>query len=90
MQTSSPHTPGTKTERWKRRRSNRPWTISRLVSISPRDRERFHLRLLLLHVPGATGYDDLKAMNGVVHNTFKEACLARGLADNRLWIDLIR
>ena len=45
----------------------------------PRDHERFHLRLLLLHVPGATGYDDLKTVNGVVHNTFKEACVARGL-----------
>ena len=30
-------------------------------------------------------------MNGVVHNTFKEASVARGLiAYNRLWVDLIR
>ena len=78
-------------KRWKRRRRNRPWTISRLVSVSPRDHERFHLRLLLLHVPGATGYDDLKTVNGVGHNTFKEACVARGLiAANQLWIDLVR
>ena len=30
-------------------------------------------------------------MNGVVHNTFKEACVARGvIAIDQLWIDLIR
>ena len=32
-----------------------------------------------------------KTVNGVVHNTFKEASVARGLiAYNRLWVDLIR
>ena len=30
-------------------------------------------------------------VNGVVHRTFKEACVTRGLiAANQLWIDLIR
>ena len=61
-----------------------------MVSVSPHNDEQFHL-CLLLHVPGATGYGDLKTVNGVVHKIFKEACLACGLiAANQLWIDLIR
>ena len=55
--------------RSKRRRRNLIWEI-----------QWFHLHcLLLLHVPGATGYDDLKMVNAIVHNTLKQ-----------LWIDLTR
>ena len=44
-----------------------------------------------MHISGATGYDYLKRVNGVVHNTFQEACVASGLIDNnKLWVDLIR
>ena len=46
-------------KRWTRCRRNQPWAISGMVSVSPRDHEWFHLHLLL-HVPGATGCDDLK------------------------------
>ena len=81
----STHSWDKKRKRWKRRTRNRTWAISRLASVSPRDHERFHLHLLL-HVS-----HDLKTVNGVVHNTFKEASVARGLiAYNRLWVDLIR
>ena len=70
---------------------NRPWTISRIVAASPRDVDLFHLRLLLLNVPGATGYEDLCTVNGVVHPTFKQAYIARGLiADNQLWVQLLQ
>ena len=68
----STHSWETNRNRWKRCRRNQPWAISRLVSVSPCDHERFHLHLLLLKVPGATGYDNLKTVNGIVHNTFKE------------------
>ena len=54
------------------------------VSIRPHDHEQFHLHILL-HVCCATWHDSLKSVNGIVHNTFREACVARGLiADNQL------
>ena len=43
--------------------------------MSPTDTEKFHLRLLLLHVPGATSYTDLKTVNGVVCAGFQDACI---------------
>ena len=39
------------------------------------------MRLLLLYIPGVTNYNDLKKVNGVVHKTFKEACVAIGPID---------
>ena len=91
VQISSPHILGTKTERGGKDVQEidlgpfQGWPV-----LSLREHEWFHLHLLL-HVPGATGYDDLKTVNGVVHNTFKEASVARGLiAYIRLWVDLIR
>ena len=43
--------------------------------MSPTDTEKFHLRLLLLHVPGAMSYNDLKTVNGVVCASFQDACI---------------
>ena len=69
MQKSSPQILGTKNRnRLKRRRRNLIWEI-----------QWFHLHCRLLHVPGATGYGDLKMVNAIVHNIL-----------NQLWIDLIR
>ena len=39
--------------------------IPRLHTTNPRDRELFSLRLLLLHVPGATSFEYLRTVNGV-------------------------
>ena len=49
--------------------------ISRMHSVSPTDTEKFHLRLLLLHVPGAMSYTDLKTVNGVDCASFQDACI---------------
>ena len=53
--------------------------ISRMYSVSPADSEKFHLRLLLLHVLGATSYDDLKTVSGSLCSNFREACIQRHL-----------
>lgn len=53
--------------------------ISRMYSVSPKDIERFHLRMLLNHVPGACSFEDLRTFDGVIYETFKEACRARQL-----------
>src|SRR5687767_670667 len=53
---------------------------------SPSQGERFYLRLLLTAVPGATSFEFLRTVDGVICATFKEACLARGLLENdREW-----
>jgi hypothetical protein len=48
--------------------------------------ERFYLRILLSHVPGPLGYDDLRTVDNHVCPTFREACYKRGLLkDDREW-----
>lgn len=47
-----------------------------------KDEERFYLRLLLLHVRGATSYEFLRTHEGVVYETFKAAASARGLLNS--------
>ena len=41
-------------------------SVGRMVFVSPNDGERYFLRLLLTHVTGATSYDCLKTVNGVI------------------------
>lgn len=61
--------------------------IGRMYSISPTRLELFHLRLILLHIKGATSFDSLKTVNGIVHPSFTAACLALGLIeDDEEWV----
>jgi len=71
--------------RWQERRG--PQTqIGRIYSVSPADEERFHLRLLLLHVRGARSFEHLRTVERQVHPTFKAAANALGLLrDDREW-----
>ena len=52
--------------------------IGRMYSVSPTTLELFHLRLLLLHVRGATSFESLKTVNGILQPSFTAACLALG------------
>ena len=63
---------------WKRRR-NQTNIIPRLYFVHPRDLERYCLRLLLLHITGATGYEEVRTVHGVQHHTFRCAAVAHGL-----------
>ncbi|XP_058790182.1 uncharacterized protein LOC131663668 [Phymastichus coffea] len=54
----------------------------RMFSVSPMQIELFHLRLLLLHVKGATNYNDLKTVDNELHPTFTSACLALGIIED--------
>lgn len=56
--------------------------ISRIYSVSPKDIELFHLRLLLLHVKGPKSFEDVKSLNGIPYNSFVEACHVRRIASN--------
>jgi hypothetical protein len=72
---------------WTQRRNNRSFPpIGRIYFVSPNAGERYFLRQLLLKVPGATSFEDLRTTfdvnrepQTVVHASFKEACQARGL-----------
>lgn len=61
---------------WSRRRSPSSTTIGRLWMAQPGGRERFYLRLLLHHIRGAQSFVHMRTVNGVVHDTFRDACLA--------------
>ncbi|CAF1342562.1 unnamed protein product [Didymodactylos carnosus] len=63
---------------WRRRLQGEN-IIGRMYSVSPSDVERHHLRLLLLHTPGACSFDDLKTVDGQVCQTFMEVAERRGL-----------
>ncbi|CAK9303229.1 unnamed protein product [Gordionus sp. m RMFG-2023] len=57
-----------------------------MYTVDPKSGERFFLRLLLLHVVGATSFEYLRTVNGVLYNTFKEAAFKRNLlVDDKEW-----
>ena len=56
--------------------------IGRMVSVSPKDVERFHLKLILHRVKGATCFEDLRIHERVTYNTFKETAIAMGLVES--------
>ncbi|KIH48234.1 hypothetical protein ANCDUO_21699, partial [Ancylostoma duodenale] len=65
------------TRKWKvRGRGNRQ--IGRMFMATPRDHERFCLRLLLLHRKNMHSFEDLRTVNNILHPTFSDA--ARALA----------
>lgn len=69
-------------------RRRKEWTprkkgfaIGRIYHLTLGAGEKFYLSTLLNFVKGATCYEDIRVVHGVVYRTFKEACYARGLLD---------
>ena len=54
----------------------------RLVYIPPNAGEKFYARLILSVAKNLQSFDDLRRFNGVLYDTIREACLARGLLDD--------
>ena len=78
-----------KTKKWKPRERGPP-AIGRMYFASPSQGEWFYLRLLLTSVTGATSFADLRTVNNIQHDTYKEACLALGLLENdNEWIQCL-
>ena len=73
-----------KNKQWKKRTQRHQ--VGRIVSANPAEGERYFLRVLLNHVPGSKSFEDLKTVDGVLCDTFREAAERRGLieADNTL------
>jgi hypothetical protein len=67
--------------RWNPRK-RKSGTIGRMYFVGPSGGERFYLRLLLTVVKGPTSFEDLRTFDGILHDNFKSACIARGLLDS--------
>ncbi|XP_062217838.1 uncharacterized protein LOC133918105 [Phragmites australis] len=60
--------------------------VGRIYNVHPGTGELFYLRMLLMVVAGATNFANLRTYNGIVYDTFREACQARGLVgDDSEW-----
>ncbi|XP_070054281.1 uncharacterized protein [Nicotiana tomentosiformis] len=69
---------------WSRRQQG--YAIGRVVTCHPTEGERYYLRLLLMNVRGPKSYKNLRTVNGIMCDTFREAAEKRGflLCDNNL------
>ncbi|TKR59316.1 hypothetical protein L596_029006 [Steinernema carpocapsae] len=75
-----------KDKEWKKR--ERGYAIGRMYSVSPKEQERYRLRLMLLNVKGATSFENLRTVRvvddsgvttEVTFRTYSEAAKALGL-----------
>ena len=65
------------------RRARSTGQIGRVYTVHPNAGEKFYIRLLLCHVPGATSFESLRTLdNGVRCETFHAACIERLLLQN--------
>src|SRR6202050_3360675 len=77
-----------KKKKWTLRQQG--FAIGRMYFASPSSGEHFYLRTLLTIVKGATSFEDLHTVDGVLCPTFKEACKQRGLLhDDKEWIQCL-
>ncbi|XP_057733006.1 uncharacterized protein LOC130948304 [Arachis stenosperma] len=66
------------------------YAIGRISHIPPMNKEDYYLRLLLNIQKGCTSFSDLRTVDGVVYDSFKDVCYALGLLqDDREFIDAI-
>lgn len=71
-------------------KSEKKWTprdrsskvVGRIVNVSPRDSERFFLKLILNRISGATSHEDLRTYQGIIYRTYREAAIAMGITEN--------
>ena len=71
---------------WTPRKQRGDRIISRIYSASPKDMEKYCLRIMLHNTEGVTCFEELRMANGQLQNTFTEACILRHfLADDREW-----
>jgi len=74
---------------WKKRQKGT--AVGQMYSASPFQGERYYLHLLLTLVRGATSFENLRTVDGIVYPTFKGACIALGLLEDvGEWVALFR
>ncbi|XP_065675717.1 uncharacterized protein LOC136091925 [Hydra vulgaris] len=75
--------------KWKVRQRGGNKVILRMYKVNPTG-ELFFLRLLLLHAKGATSWEDVRTVNGIVLETFREAFILKGLLqDDTEWQNIL-
>jgi len=73
-----------KLKRWTMRK--RGFAIGRMYYAHPTLNECYYLRMLLNCVKGTTSYKHLRTVDGIEHDTFKDACITMGLLiDDNEW-----
>ncbi|KAI5424396.1 hypothetical protein KIW84_030546 [Lathyrus oleraceus] len=78
-----------KKREWKPRQKG--YTNGRLIWVPPTTDELYYLRLMLTHVKGPRSYNDIKTVNNVKYDTFRDACFAMGfIGDDREFIAAIK
>ena len=60
----------------------RGFAIGGIAHIQPSGDELYFLRVLLNWVRGPTSYEDIKTVDGVLYDTYEDACYALGLMDD--------
>ncbi|KAG2481607.1 hypothetical protein PVAP13_J029060 [Panicum virgatum] len=75
--------------KWRWMEDRRAWEprclggkIGRIYYVHPSVGEMYYLRMLLMTVKGATCFEDVRTYEGIIYETFKQACNARGLLGN--------
>ncbi|XP_071704334.1 uncharacterized protein [Rutidosis leptorrhynchoides] len=68
------------TRKWTKRTSQK--TVGRIHFVNPKSGESYYLRILLNKVRGPTCFEDIRTVDGKVHDSFKEACYALGLLND--------
>lgn len=77
------HKTGKNKGEWTVRRNRQTFpTIGRIFQISRNQGEVYFIRLLLVHRKGVTGWEDLRTVDGVIRETFEDACRRLGLLDD--------
>ncbi|KAK4511694.1 uncharacterized protein ATC70_007237 [Mucor velutinosus] len=56
---------------WRPRRSGFGGAIGRVYAVSPKDIEKYHLRILLYRIPGATSFTYMQTYNGRVYPSYQ-------------------
>ncbi|KAE8893752.1 hypothetical protein PF003_g22212 [Phytophthora fragariae] len=75
-----------KTKRWVRRKRFQA-AIGRMVHVSPRDMNKFYMRVLLCHRKGPQSFEQLRTVDGVTYETYRQAALKLGyLEDDAEWV----
>ncbi|CAO3645166.1 unnamed protein product [Mucor hiemalis] len=67
-------------KKWTKR--TKGFTIGRIYAVSPKETEKYYLRMILYHIPGATCFQDLRTVNGTVYSSYQETAEALGLLES--------
>ncbi|XP_076067683.1 uncharacterized protein LOC143040473 [Oratosquilla oratoria] len=71
-------------------RKTRTAALGRIRAVTNKTVELFYLRMLLTHIKGPSSYEDLRTVDGVTHDTYREAVKAMGLLnDEETWLKTI-